>query len=219
VALEEGVGRVDEIYAVVPLVQADGSIQLQVAKGGVFAYYEFPWPADDRLTDEKWREMLDAGEAPDRPQWTESFFSAETEEAAVQQAIYQFQRNLGFAYWSLGEYDSLYPATEEVQARFQAVFDELRAEKHFVGRQWINASYRSFDRQAEDTIVVTVRETWQDSLYAFQEAPGDAEPLGEPLAARGPYTLDVTYTLQRGENGWQISNVVYANEPPPWPTQ
>ena len=89
--LEEGVGRVDEIYVVVPAVADDGTIYLQVAKGGVFSYYEFPWPADDRLTDDKWREMLDSGEAPDRPVWIDTFFTTETEFAGAQAAIYSFQ--------------------------------------------------------------------------------------------------------------------------------
>ncbi|RLC61924.1 MAG: hypothetical protein DRI48_10170, partial [Chloroflexi bacterium] len=70
-ALEEAVGRVFEIYVVVP----DGEGGVHVAKGGVFSYYEFAWPMDDRLTDEKWRAMLEAGEAPDRPAWTASFVS------------------------------------------------------------------------------------------------------------------------------------------------
>jgi len=69
--LEEAIGRIFEIYVVVP----DGWGGLHVAKGGVFSYYEFPWPMGDRLTDEKWREMLAAGEAPDRPEWTDSFVS------------------------------------------------------------------------------------------------------------------------------------------------
>lgn len=219
VVLEEGVGRVDELYAVVPLILEDGSIQLQVAKGGVFAYYEFPWPADDRLTDEAWREMLDAGEAPQRPEWTSSFFNPDTAQTAFQEAIYQFQSNLSYAYWSLGEYGAIWPANEDVQAQFQAIFDDLRAQKQFMGRQWIHASYRSFDLQAEDRAVVTVRETWEDSLYAFEEAPGDAEPLHDPIATRGPYTLDVAYTLQQVEGRWRIANVAYANEPPPWQTQ
>jgi hypothetical protein len=30
---------------------------------------------NDRLTDEKWREMLGAGEAPDRPEWTGRFIA------------------------------------------------------------------------------------------------------------------------------------------------
>jgi hypothetical protein len=67
--LEEATGRVFEIYTVIP----DGVGGLHVAKGGVFSYYEFPWPMDDRLTDEAWRAMLAAGEAPERPGWTASF--------------------------------------------------------------------------------------------------------------------------------------------------
>jgi len=68
--LEEGVGRIQEIYVV-----AEIGGRLVVTKGGVFSYYEFPWPMDDRLTDEAWREMLDQGQAPDRPDWTASFIA------------------------------------------------------------------------------------------------------------------------------------------------
>ena len=69
--LEEGTGYIFEIYVAVP----DGVGGLHIAKGGVFSYYEFPWPMSDRLTDEKWREMLAAGAAPDQPEWTASFVS------------------------------------------------------------------------------------------------------------------------------------------------
>jgi hypothetical protein len=68
--LEEGVGRVFEIYVV---VEIEG--QLILTKGGVFSYYEFPWPMSDRLTDEAWREMLNTGQAPERPYWTGSFLA------------------------------------------------------------------------------------------------------------------------------------------------
>ena len=44
--LEEAVGRIDEIYVVVPIVERRRHVTLQVAKGGVFSYYEFPWPAE-----------------------------------------------------------------------------------------------------------------------------------------------------------------------------
>jgi hypothetical protein len=66
--LEEGVGRIFEIYVVVDI---DG--RPVMTKGGVFSYYEFPWPMDDRLTDETWKEMLNQGQAPDRSFWTASF--------------------------------------------------------------------------------------------------------------------------------------------------
>ncbi len=66
--LEVGTGHISEIYAVVPV---DGT--LRIARGAVYSYYEFPWPAADRLTDEKWRAMLDAGEAPPQPAWTQAY--------------------------------------------------------------------------------------------------------------------------------------------------
>jgi hypothetical protein len=69
--LEEAIGRIFEIYVVVP----DGRDGLHVAVGGTFSYYEFPWPMDDRLTDEAWREILAAGEAPAQPTWTTGFVS------------------------------------------------------------------------------------------------------------------------------------------------
>jgi len=68
--LEEGTGRIQEIYVVVPI---DG--KLRIAKGGVYSYYEFPWPMSDRLTDKKWRETLDSGQAPALPSWTGSFLA------------------------------------------------------------------------------------------------------------------------------------------------
>jgi hypothetical protein len=69
--LEEAIGRIYEIFAVVP----DGVGGLQIARGGVFSYYEFPWDIRDRLTNEKWRAMVSAGEQPDQPQWTGTFIS------------------------------------------------------------------------------------------------------------------------------------------------
>jgi hypothetical protein len=69
--LEEAIGRVFEVFVVVP----DGRGSLQIAKGGVFSYYEFPWPMADRLTNEKWRAMVTAGEQPGQPEWTTIFVS------------------------------------------------------------------------------------------------------------------------------------------------
>ncbi len=68
-ALEEAVGYAYRIYVVVP----DPRGGLQVTKGGVFSYYEFLHPVDDRLTDEKWLQMLKDKQAPDHPEWTRSF--------------------------------------------------------------------------------------------------------------------------------------------------
>lgn len=68
--LEEGTGNIFEIYVVVPV---DG--KLRITKGGVYSYYEFPWPMSDRLTDKKWREMLNSRQAPDLPTWTDVFIA------------------------------------------------------------------------------------------------------------------------------------------------
>jgi hypothetical protein len=211
VALEVGVGRIDELYVVVPVIRSDGSVYLQVAKGGVFAYYEFPWPADDRLTDEKWRAMLDAGEAPERPSWIGGFFTPETENAAVQRAVYNFQRGITEYYW----YRELpYNWTEAVAPPFRSDVETLTSANEYVGRQWITASYRSFDLQAPNLAVVTVRETWEDTRYAQStDYPSQGDAV---LAQRGPYTLDVTYTLERVDGNWQVTRVVLNSAPPAW---
>jgi len=203
VVLEVAVGRIDQLHAVVPVIEDDGSITLQVSKGGVFSYFEFRWPAEDRLTDEQWREMLENDEAPPRPEWIVSFFSEESEYTALRQAVFSFQKALVSAFWYLEPG----PLTSEVEA--------LRAESRYQGRELRGVDFRSFDRQSEDLAVVTVRETWKDALYEFEgDQPGYDE---ERISQRGPYTLDVTYTLERGEQGhWLVTRAVYADQPPEW---
>ena len=41
--------------------------------GPVFSYYEFKWPLSDRLTDEKWTNLLITGTSPAVPKWVYSF--------------------------------------------------------------------------------------------------------------------------------------------------
>jgi hypothetical protein len=60
--LEEGVGDAFPIYVIV-MVEGEQT----VAMGGVFSYYEFKQPMNDRLTDEAWQAM---SPKPDRPLWT-----------------------------------------------------------------------------------------------------------------------------------------------------
>jgi hypothetical protein len=66
--LEEGVGSPYHIFVAVPI-----GGQLTVAEGAAFSYYEFKQPMDDRLTDEKWQDMLKNNQAPETPEWTKSF--------------------------------------------------------------------------------------------------------------------------------------------------
>lgn len=68
--LEEAIGWINTIYVVVPV---DG--KLRITRGGVFSHYEFPWPLADRLTNEKWREMLKekSEELPKAEEWKKVF--------------------------------------------------------------------------------------------------------------------------------------------------
>ena len=66
--LEEGVGYVKLI--VVAYKVPDGRIL--VGAGPVMSYYEFKHPMGDRLTDEKWRDMLEDS-PPDEPAWVSNF--------------------------------------------------------------------------------------------------------------------------------------------------
>lgn len=65
--LHVGTGAVDRIYVIVPL---EGG--LHVAQGGLFSYYEFPWPRDERLSDGEWRQLL-ALSPPDAPQYLANY--------------------------------------------------------------------------------------------------------------------------------------------------
>lgn len=66
--MEVGTGKID--WILVAHASKDGRIGMAV--GPIFSYYEFPWKMSDRLTDEKWREMLTA-EPPERPDWIADF--------------------------------------------------------------------------------------------------------------------------------------------------
>ena len=68
--VEVGTGYVDHIYVVVP----DDAGSFRVARGGVYSYYEFPWPTSDRLDDVRWRKMLATDQAPARPLWQAPLF-------------------------------------------------------------------------------------------------------------------------------------------------
>jgi hypothetical protein len=67
--LEEATGLLKTMVVAYKL--PDNRILLGV--GPVFSYYEFKMPMADRLTDEKWKEMLKSGNYPAQPDWTKSF--------------------------------------------------------------------------------------------------------------------------------------------------
>lgn len=215
IVLEVGVGRINEIFAVVPIIEPDGSQYLQVAKGGVFSYYEFPWPANDRLTDEKWQEMLDQGQAPDLQPWTGSFYVQQGEYANLNGPVINYHTNVTYLFWSPA--DSLLNLDSNSE-QFRAELQSLAGQKQYVGHQLLYYQVRSVDVQSDTQAVVTVREVWHDKLYSYSgEYPTYEETA---IAERGPYTLDVTYTLGLVESEfgdyWQVTNVAYANPIPSW---
>jgi len=67
--LEEGTGYVE--LTVVCYLQPDG--RLVLGAGPTLSYHEFKHPMSDRLTDEKWREMLKSGKTPPRAEWIRAF--------------------------------------------------------------------------------------------------------------------------------------------------
>jgi hypothetical protein len=69
--LEEGLGYVD--LALVAYKVPDGSVIL--GAGPALSYYEFKQPMNDRLTDEQWKELLEQGQQPSRPDWIDSFYT------------------------------------------------------------------------------------------------------------------------------------------------
>jgi hypothetical protein len=215
VVLEVGVGRINEIHVVAPMVDANGIVYLQVVKGGVFSYYEFPWPAEDRLTDEKWKQMLADNQAPPLQDWTSSFIVKEGEYADLGRAVSYHQNSITYMFWD--PQNAVYNFTQLLEP-FRAEIEALNAAKQYIGHQLVSSDFRSFDLQSPTLAVVTVRETWSDKKYNYS---GDYPIYDEtPFAERGPYTLDVTYTLESVQNefgsNWQVTGAVYTTQPPAW---
>jgi len=67
VALEEAIGAPARIYLIMP------DQPWRIGVGAVFTYYEFPVAATDRMTDEQWQAMIEAGNDPAMPDWTDLF--------------------------------------------------------------------------------------------------------------------------------------------------
>lgn len=67
--LEEGVGYPTYIYVVLP------DEPYRVGVGVVYTYYEFAVSPEERMTDETWRGLLESGQAPAQPEWTQAFIS------------------------------------------------------------------------------------------------------------------------------------------------
>jgi len=66
--LHEGVGRVNLM-----MIAVDNGPDRMVFAGPVFSHYEFTAPYGTRLTDEAWKQSVDAGTTPAPPPWTRSY--------------------------------------------------------------------------------------------------------------------------------------------------
>lgn len=66
--LEVGVGDVN--FCVMAI---DNQEDRMVYVGPVYSYFEFLHPAEDRLTDQRWQQMIAHGSVPERPLWTSVF--------------------------------------------------------------------------------------------------------------------------------------------------
>lgn len=76
--LEAATGKPSDIYVA---VKVDGV--LKVARGSVYSFYQFTWPAEDRLTDSKWRWLIGCQQDEngnynfdnpvERPEWTDGY--------------------------------------------------------------------------------------------------------------------------------------------------
>ena len=66
--LEEGVGSCNFLVMAI-----DNESDRMIYVGPAYSYYEFQQPADNRLTDPQWNEMLASKKEPPRPSWTSTF--------------------------------------------------------------------------------------------------------------------------------------------------
>jgi hypothetical protein len=241
--LEVGIGNIHEIYAVVPIPQADGSLALTVARGGIFSYYEFP--SRERLTDEAWREKVKYGATPGQPAFTGGFSVAQPSSPDIQAAIYRFQRDWAdWLYWTVGyngtegcpmSPEFRVPVHENVLAQAKAAITALRAMNQYEGRQWVSSDYLSVEpsENSSNNVIVTVRETWSDYLVTYSGndpfAWYDTGQLEPVTARRGPYTVDVSYELEpegacapdpKGTDcfRWRIVRFEELSERPVWET-
>lgn len=69
VVLEEAIGQPTEIFVVLP------DSPWRIGIGAVFSYYEFTVLPSERMTDETWQTLVEAGTNPSQPEWTGLFIA------------------------------------------------------------------------------------------------------------------------------------------------
>lgn len=198
--LEEGVGRVFTIYVVAPI---DG--QLVLTKGGVFSHYEFTQPMSGRLSDEKWRELLDAGQAPPLEDWKKALMVEENAASPLQETIINFSDALIQSLWNVEEAPATSYTTGEAHDMIAAQVAALRENNQFVGVYRERIDFRSFDFIDNNNAVVTTRKFMHEELRQGTIYDEDEPPI---VGVRPAYSVDVTYTLVKEDDTWLISSIV-----------
>lgn len=206
-ALEEAVGRVFSIHAIVPI---EGKLVL--AQGGVFSHYEFAVPLAERLTDEAWRKMLDENRAPKMLPYTKSFIVEEVVSQVAADRIRSFTEMMIQSLWYTSTTDLDAYLCEDALASFQSQIEALKKASDYIGRERLTIEFLSFDFRGPDSATVTTRERWKDDLNHGDPVEEDLTKLSE----RGPYETIVTYTLKKRKQDkhLMISKMVHRPELP-----
>ncbi|KAB8141361.1 DUF3160 domain-containing protein [Chloroflexia bacterium SDU3-3] len=210
--LEEGVGRVFNIYVAVPV---EGKLVL--AQGGVFSHYEFEQPLGERLTDEAWKKRLEAGDVPPLADWTASFLVAQTADQQLSDTILNFNTALVNAFWNTNASQvESYLGPDEL-ADTKAFIQGLVDDKTFLGMKRHSIDFRSFDMQDASHATVATRERWSEKLYpgSVSDLPPDEGSLPKPIGVRDAYDSDVTYTMEKQGDSWIITKIVTKADLPP----
>jgi hypothetical protein len=209
IVLEEGVGRVFPIYAVVPI---EG--KLTVTVGGVFSHYEFEQPMSDRLTDEAWQQMLDEGKAPAFEPWKQALMVEETPAKALADTIRSFNDGLTEALW-LTDISSVQNFLDEPElGDTQRYIDQLKGRGEFVGLKRLSLEYLTFDLQDATHATVTTRERFFEELR--KGSPIEFTTPPPVIGVRAPYESTVAYTLVNEGETWKINKIVVNNPPGDW---
>jgi len=196
--LEIGTGYIDRIYVIVP----DDNGRFHVARGGVYSYYEFPWPTPERLNDEQWRQMLRDGEAPDRPAWQEVLFPevlgdpapAPTPKPSRQEIEQELGATIEGATWEPYRRSPAGARFDPFKAgaRTGVIFDELETELHRTVDYAVLFSFPDTDKLDGYW--------WKRASAAGSDAPWREAPCGDGRPGQGPW-LDGEYLCYVSDSG------------------
>lgn len=209
VVLEEGVGRVFPIYAVVPI---EGKLTITI--GGVFSQYEFEQPIGDRLTDEAWQELLDAGKAPPLEPWKMALMVDDTPAKELADTIRNFNDKLTESLWFTDIANVQDFLSDPELTDTQRYIDQLKAAGQFVGLKRLSLEYLNFDMQDATHATVTTRERFSEELRSG--TPFESSPEPPVIGTRAPYESTVAYTMVKQGEAWKINRIVVHNPPGDW---